>query len=71
MDTKPFKKNNTGNYQSVSVPVYETIEKPIIAKPSTDVYAFTSSSNVKSFINQFGLTEGDVFAIGEKTAETL
>jgi uroporphyrinogen-III synthase len=68
---RTIQKNNTGNYQSVSVPVYQTIEKPIITKPLADVYAFTSSSNVKSFINQFGLPEGDVFAIGEKTAETL
>lgn len=68
---KTIQKNNHNRYEAISVPVYETIEKQLGKKPEADVYAFTSPSNVKSFVNQFGKPTGDVFAIGDKTAEAL
>jgi uroporphyrinogen-III synthase len=68
---KTIQKHNQGNYSSYSIAVYETQKRIVERKPEADIYAFTSPSNVKSFIEQYGLPEGNVFAIGTKTGETL
>lgn len=68
---KTIQKHSQGHYSSYSIPVYETNKRLVECKPIADIYAFTSPSNVKSYIEQFGLPEGDVFAIGNKTGETL
>jgi uroporphyrinogen-III synthase len=57
--------------QVADLMVYETAQNPDFMPVQADIYAFTSPSCVKAFIEKSGIPGGIAVAIGRTTAQAL